>query len=122
MRSFQYRLAPEPALLADLRHALADWLREAEISERVWSSIVLATHEAAANAIEHAGSSGAVQVDARLAEGSVTVEISDHGRWKPQVRRSEDRGRGLELIQALVSETSIQRQPRGTTLRLLCRI
>lgn len=122
MSGFEFRLSPEPALLADLRHALADWLREAEISERARGPIVLATHEAAANAIEHADSSDPVQVHAQLAEGLITVEISDRGCWNPQARKSEDRGRGLELIQALVSELDIQRQHRGTTLRLLCRV
>ena len=122
MQGFDFCLPPEPDVLADLRRALIDWLRQAEISERDRASIVLATHEAAANAIEHADSHEPVQVRAQLAKGLVTVEVMDRGRWEPQAASGHDRGRGLQLIEDLVFELQIEKDPRGTTLRLLCRI
>jgi two-component sensor histidine kinase len=58
----------------------------------------------------------------RLAEGSVIVEIHDSGRWKPAANTDDSRGRGLQLIEDLVSEIEIRTESNGTTLRLVCRL
>jgi anti-sigma regulatory factor (Ser/Thr protein kinase) len=112
-------LQPEFGALASLRHALAAWLERVRVDERACAEVVLAAHEAAANALEHGDPP--VAVCAGLAGGVVRVEISDRGRWKVQRSTDEERGRGLLLIEQLVSEVEIDTHDRGTTLRLLYR-
>lgn len=89
------------------------------MAEPARSEIVLATHEAAANAIEHAASSAPIEIRARRAVASVVVEVRDHGRWQPPRVGTEARGRGLKLIESLVSAVTIETDEDGTTLRLL---
>ena len=92
------------------------------------SDVVLATHEAAANAIEHAASRTPIEIRARLATATVAAEITDHGRWKDASRPDaaasefEQRGRGLQLIEGLVTAVRIETDGDGTTLRLLKQI
>jgi anti-sigma regulatory factor (Ser/Thr protein kinase) len=80
---------------------------------------VLATHEAAANAIEHAASLSPIEIRARRAAASIVVEVKDHGRWQPARNGNEDRGRGLGLIEQLVSAVKLETSDDGTTVRLL---
>jgi serine/threonine-protein kinase RsbW len=119
MEGFQSTLPPDFAVLAGLRRSLATWLERAGVPDPRRADVVLATHEAAANAIEHAGSAGPVDVRARLAHGALTVEVSDQGRWKAGGPADEERGRGLMLIAGLVSNVEIDTDAGGTTLRLL---
>ncbi len=122
MAEFLFRLPPDLTILASLRHDLAAWLRQFDfISERDLADIILATHEAAANAIEHATDPfGPGQVTAWLADRVLIVEIRDSGAWAA-APGSEERGRGLSVIESLVDEVRISKNPRGTTLRLIYR-
>lgn len=83
------------------------------------SGLVLATHEAAANSIEHAASSAPIEIRARRAVASVVVEVRDHGRWQTTRVEKEERGCGLKLIGSLVSALTVETDEDGTTLRLL---
>ena len=83
---------------------------------------MLAAHEAAANAIEHSQQPyGPGQVNAWLIDGVLTVEVRDSGNWKADRPAPDDRGRGLTLVENLVDEVRIKKNPRGTTLRLVHR-
>ena len=115
---FHSSLPPDTAALAGLRRSLSLWLEAADVSDPPRGDVVLATHEVAANAIEHAGSASPIEVRARLVEGTITVEISDRGRWAPRVTDIE-RGRGLPLIAALVSKLEVRTDQRGTVVRLV---
>lgn len=121
MQRFEFMLQPELAALASLRHALTDWLGRARLEEGDRANVLLATHEAAANALEHGASSEPVVVYAWIVDSLVTVEIRDRGRWKVQSFTDEERGRGLILIENLVSAVEICTDDRGTLLRLLYR-
>ena len=121
LQAFEFMLQPEFAALASLRRALSAWLALARVEERARVDVVLATHEAAANALEHSDLAQPVAVYAQLADSLVTVEISNQGGWKVPSFTDNDRGRGLLLIDKLVSELEIQTDDRGTTLRLLYR-
>ena len=117
---FHFTLPIDAAFLAGLRHALGTWLENAGIDDRQRDDLVLATHEAAANAIEHGAPSDPVWVNAFLLGGEITVEVHDNGQWKTSQEHSGERGRGLVLAERLVSHVEILSDAQGTTLRLLC--
>jgi anti-sigma regulatory factor (Ser/Thr protein kinase) len=85
---------------------------------------VLAVHEAAANAVNHAGGTG--QILLWLHTGDLYAEISDSGAGIPERHRSatatpgrgvED-GRGLWLIRQLCAGLDIDTGDTGTRLLL----
>jgi anti-sigma regulatory factor (Ser/Thr protein kinase) len=118
MDGFHLILPVDLAVLVTVRYSLSAWLEDVGVADPPRADVVLATHEAVANAIEHAGSTEPVKVDASFLNGDVTVEVRDSGRWKKQPV-SEERGRGLRLIRSLVAEVEILKEKRGTTLRLV---
>jgi anti-sigma regulatory factor (Ser/Thr protein kinase) len=87
-------------------------LSEQAIDEEANAAVILATHEAVANALEHG--SGTVVVRARLDVGAVVVEVHDQGVWRPSVGGDEARGRGLVLIQGVMHSVNIESDPEGT--------
>jgi anti-sigma regulatory factor (Ser/Thr protein kinase) len=78
---------------------------------------VLATWEACANAIEHAAdpTSDYIRVHAKLEDSVVRVVVEDTGRWVRTDPR-EDRGLGLRLIRALMSDVEISEGADGTRI------
>jgi serine/threonine-protein kinase RsbW len=119
MGHFETRVEPALDALAPLRHSLDAWLVGGGVSEPPRAAIVLATHEAVANAIQHARGPGPVVVYAEADADGVVIEVTDDGRWKPpDDPPSEERGRGLNLIRALVSDAQICTGASGTTVRL----
>jgi serine/threonine-protein kinase RsbW len=117
MDSFSATVRCDVSLLSGLRHALALWLEGKGVDHEPRASAVLATHEAAANAIEH-GASG-VDVSAAVIEGVLMIEVSDQGQWHPARFDDDERGRGLMLISALVSDLDVSTEPTGTTVRMI---
>jgi anti-sigma regulatory factor (Ser/Thr protein kinase) len=80
-----------------------------------WNSeVALVVSELVANAVRHAWSQLAISMD--LAEEQVTMSVTD---GSPQVPRQPststfaESGRGVAIIQALVDEWGVERQPRG---------
>ena len=114
---FEHNVDPTVAALAPLRHALAAWLDRREMSEPSRDAVILATHEAVANAIQHSGTADRIRVRADATDG-LTIEVSDDGAWRiPDDPPPLERGRGLDLIRSLVSDATIQTDARGTTVR-----
>jgi serine/threonine-protein kinase RsbW len=119
MGHFETRVEPAFTALASLRHALDAWLEVGGMGEPPRAAVVLATHEAVANAIQHAGAPSPVVVRGDADADGVVIEVSDDGHWKlPADPPSEDRGRGLTLIRSLVSDAQIKTGDRGTTVRI----
>jgi serine/threonine-protein kinase RsbW len=119
MGYFETHVEPALASLAPLRHSLDAWLAGDGMTEPPRAAVVLATHEAVANAIQHAGTPAPVLVRAESDSDGVVIEVSDDGNWKaPDNPRSEERGRGLTLIRSLVSDAQIKTGERGTTVRI----
>ena len=83
---------------------------------------MLAAHEAAMNAIEHAYGPGDAEISltAALRDGSVEIAIHDSGRWRES--RSEHRGRGRSIMSALMDDVSIETSPAGSTVRMRRRL
>ena len=81
--------------------------------------MILATHEAVANAIQHSGTGTRIHVRADADADGLTIEISDDGAWRaPADPPPIERGRGLNLIRALVTDATIDTGAGGTTVRL----
>ncbi len=102
-----------------MRHAFDAWLACREISDRARVALVLATHEAVANAIQHSGTTDRIRVRADAKPDGLTIEISDGGAWRiPADPPPIERGRGLTLIRSLVSTATIDTDAAGTAVRL----
>jgi serine phosphatase RsbU (regulator of sigma subunit)/anti-sigma regulatory factor (Ser/Thr protein kinase) len=116
-------LRAEPGALAELRRRLGAWLAQAGAGEQEAYDMVLASCEAAANAIGHAyGPADATfRVTARAEEGEVTIEVRDFGAWRPE-QRDPLRGRGLVVMGELMEEVSVTSDDEGTNVRLRRRL
>ena len=114
-RSFPATALELSALRADLR----SWLEHSSLPMETIDDVVLAATEAASNAIEHAyiGRVGEVHVTAEREDGWLQLSVADDGRWR-QPRPDDVRGRGLELVRALVREVDVERGEEGTTVRM----
>ncbi len=118
MEAFVATLPCDLTELAELRRALGAWLDQSELSDELRSSVVLATHEAAANAIEHAEPCKAVEVRAAIERERLTVAVTDTGTWKHASFDNDERGRGLLMISVLMRQVEITSEPHGTTIRM----
>ena len=108
MEPFTATISHDLTSLRGLRHSLASWLELAGIPAEAQKPIVLATHEAAANAIEHGDAEGPVIITAEpAAGGGFTVIVHNDGGWK-QVSEDDGRGRGLALMRELMSDVGIK--------------
>jgi anti-sigma regulatory factor (Ser/Thr protein kinase) len=117
--SFEMQVEHDAKALAPFRHKLDRWLAISGLGEAPRADVVLASHEAVANAIEHSNSLQPVLVKADAHRDGFVVEIVDDGRWRPARKPSkEGRGRGLALIKALVTDVQINSLSAGTTVRL----
>src|SRR3954452_8589240 len=85
VNELRLRVAAEPRRLADVRHAIREWLSLHSVHEP--DDVILAVDEAVANAIEHAGhrrpAPTAIDVLARDEGESIRVEVTDEGSWRP---------------------------------------
>lgn len=99
-----------------LRRELTSWLEVAEVAGSARDSIVLATHEAAANAIEHAQLGSEVTVRGMRDHDELMVVVTNTGTWKKSRHDDDVRGRGIALMKALMSEIDVRRESRRTTV------
>ncbi|HEY2199260.1 MAG TPA: SpoIIE family protein phosphatase [Mycobacterium sp.] len=110
--------------IAEARHRLRDWISGVDVHPQRESDILLAVGEAVTNAIEH-GSGGdatkTVSIEAFVRGHTVTATISDAGQWcgdSSASQRSQQRGRGLTMINGLADEVKTSRTPGGTRITL----
>ncbi len=116
--SLNVTLPAEPESSATARRLLARWLRQRGASEDEIYYLLVASSEAAANAIEHAYSPGNASfgLTAEARDGGVVVEVLDEGQWREP--RGRQRGRGMGLMKALVAEVEVDSGAAGTRVRL----
>jgi anti-sigma regulatory factor (Ser/Thr protein kinase) len=88
------------------------------VPDEVSNEIVLATHEAAANAIEHARRGSEVTIRAVRDANKVIVVVTNSGKWAEPRSLDEARGRGLTLIEQLMSDLEIQAKSQRTVVRM----
>ena len=120
MRSFDTSIQCRQNELSVLRGRLNEWLATAGVPEKTAFDVLLATHEAAKNAIAHAGPSDFVNVRASIEEDDVVIEVIDTNDepWELDSGNGAEI-RGVTLIHALARHVETVQQPEGTALGML---
>jgi serine phosphatase RsbU (regulator of sigma subunit)/anti-sigma regulatory factor (Ser/Thr protein kinase) len=106
--------------LHELRTRVTRWLTDAGVESKVIPDVVVALNEAASNSMLHAyaGQSerGSVRISVWLAEASVEATVTDEGSWR-DTNHDHD-GRGIDMMNALMTDVNVERGPEGTRVRL----
>jgi anti-sigma regulatory factor (Ser/Thr protein kinase) len=115
-------LSTQPRALTGLRRTLGRWLEAAGASLEESQDIRMAAHEAACNSMEHAYGfeEATFQLDAHRSNGRVSIVVRDTGGWREP--RKSDRGRGLDLMRALMDDVELEAGDAGTTVRMTRKI
>jgi anti-sigma regulatory factor (Ser/Thr protein kinase) len=104
-----------------LRRTFRRWV-DSLMAEDAAEDLALAVYEALANAAEHAFTAhtapGLIWLHAVVADGQITVTVTDNGSWRCPTDSAGHRGRGLALMHQLTTETQVVQSPCGTTVRL----
>jgi anti-sigma regulatory factor (Ser/Thr protein kinase) len=117
-RRLEMELVGEPPALSAFRQALRRWLAEAGADVDEVQDVVMAVNEACQNAIEHAYGLTPEPFDVALEadDDEVCITVRDRGGWRDRI--SDDRGRGLPLMRALMDTVDIEQRPSGSTVVL----
>ena len=102
----RFTLSPDPDALGALRRTLRRWLAEAGASDDDVAAVTMAANEAWQNAIEHAHDFAPVPISVAFERRDDDVFITVHDAGAAPGATDPDRGRGLELMQALMDEAS----------------
>ena len=109
-----------------IRRELADWLAPLGLTDEETADVVLAVDEAAANAVRHAygpDESGAVELTMWTEPGTLSIEVVDHGSWRPPAPDpSGESGRGIPLMSNMAESVLIHYDGRGSRVLLRHRI
>ncbi|WP_045744441.1 SpoIIE family protein phosphatase [Actinoplanes rectilineatus] len=112
--------------LAPVRSALRGWLKQAGVDRHTAQNVLVAAGEACANAIEHGhrhGAAGLIRLHAFATGDDLRLTVIDSGSWKtPQPEINAHRGRGLQLMRALMHEVTVTTSTAGTVVGLQARI
>ncbi|HJR44537.1 MAG TPA: ATP-binding protein [Actinomycetota bacterium] len=119
----------EPACVPQLRRHVRDFLHSLRVDPSTTYDILLATDEAAANAVAHGqapGGNGLVRLRCSTDGACVVVAISDEGRGFDPTRVgigslprwTSQGGRGLFLVQELMDEVHIDASKGGTVIEM----
>lgn len=119
---FEMRIPAQAEELQSIRHALGTWLDGQGAPPEVAAEVALAVHEAAANVVEHAypRGSGELVVRARNDDGRLVVVVEDEGEWRAP-SRTDQRGRGLTLMNGLMDAVEIVPSEAGSGTRVILR-
>jgi anti-sigma regulatory factor (Ser/Thr protein kinase) len=115
---FSLRLGRSGAAVGLARRRLQRWLERRGVAPTDTREICLACSEACANAIEHAfrPAGSAIELDARLRDGTLELRVRDFGSWDGSRQPPPDRGRGLAIMRSLMDDLHIVRRPNGTEI------
>ena len=115
MAAFAATLLRGPTDLRGMRDLLRSWLELTTATADTRDAVLLATHEAAANAMTHGEPGNPVSISASQDDaGGFTVEVINHGAWKEP--EAGHHGRGLAMMNELMSEVAIQTK---TSVRMI---
>jgi serine/threonine-protein kinase RsbW len=122
----------QPGELRAMRTALRSWLAPLHLGTAIEDDLILATNEAASNAIDHAyppamGDNGTenansaentVHVTLHAERGAVCIEITDHGTWREPAAKPNGGGLGIPLMRRLLASVLIDKNGQGTRVLL----
>ncbi|MBB3752360.1 PAS domain S-box-containing protein [Mycolicibacterium sp. BK634] len=111
--------------LAPARAALREWLNSAGIDHDQAQDVLVAAGEAVTNSIEHGYrhiEGGTITLQATSEVDQLRLTITDTGAWKPKDTGYSHRGKGIQIMQALMEDVSILRDTTGTIVHLATRI
>ena len=114
------RFSAIPLAAPIVRSLLHRFCDEHGITETQRFALITAVGEAVANAVEHAyrgDDPGYVYVRTSIDAHTITVDVEDHGRWRPFQRR-EERGRGIVLMHELMDRVRITSAQNQTVISL----
>ena len=113
----------DPAMLGALRRRLRTWLTLRGLGEEELHDAVLSISEACNNAIEHAylGQPGTIRLVLEHRSDALDITIQDHGRWRDD-EPGPERGRGLQIMRAVMHDARIEHAPGGTRVMLTRRL
>ena len=106
-----------PSLRAFVRDAALGW----ELSDDTIYTLRVITTELVTNVLRHSGSPD-VTVMVAVDRPTVTIEVSDSGRWRarrratPSQNEEAEGGRGLSLVRAYSTTCRVRKTSRGTTV------
>ncbi|MEA2441017.1 MAG: hypothetical protein QOH76_2441 [Thermoleophilaceae bacterium] len=115
-------LPTNPKSLGTLRRTVARWLEPLGASTVESNDIQVSCHEACSNAMEHGYRfrEATIDVNAEFDGSEVVLTIADSGGWRE--KRDSDRGRGLDLIRALMDDVEVEPGEDGTVVRMRKRL
>jgi anti-sigma regulatory factor (Ser/Thr protein kinase) len=107
----------EMQVLPVLRRTLERWLANNAVDSESRAAAVMATHEAAANAIEH-GKCDKIELEGLLESDVIYIEVRADGSWQTPSNDNDERGRGLLLIEALMESVTIAKHSNCTSVQM----
>jgi PAS domain S-box-containing protein len=115
-------LPTNPKALATLRRTVGRWLESLGATRVESNDIQVSCHEACSNAMEHAYRfrEATIDVDGAFDGSEVVITVTDRGTWRE--KRDSDRGRGLDLIRALMDDVEVEPSEEGTVVRMRKRL
>jgi serine/threonine-protein kinase RsbW len=124
--SLALRLPRERLSVPVARHVVRDAMRAVGVEATCIADVELALSEACTNVLQHAGPADEYDVRLDLADERCAVRVIDVGQGFDALRRpgaapepDAERGRGLNLINALVDRAQFSSRPEaGTVVRL----
>lgn len=123
----RFRVPAVAARLQQLRRALRTWASHVGLATETVHDLVLAAYEAMANVVDHAyrgrlGGFMDLHAHSDPAHRTVTVTVTDYGRWRPPSQGDTSRGRGLRLIRGLAEHVKVTPSQHGTTVAMVYRM
>jgi anti-sigma regulatory factor (Ser/Thr protein kinase) len=118
--AFSLRLVRRPQAVSFVRNDLRRWLELDGVAREEALEIALACSEACSNAVEHAHAPRyqAFEVSAWREHGEVVLVVRDFGNWTDSAGLGDTRGRGLQMIRAIMDDVEVTQSGDGTELTM----
>jgi serine/threonine-protein kinase RsbW len=116
---FAFAMTAIPTFAPIARRTLQRYMQATGPSDEAAFAVITAASEALANAVEHAfpDEPGLVTLCVRREQHKLVVTVEDDGAWKPAERR-EERGRGMQLMRAVMDTVEISTRDGRTLVTL----
>jgi serine/threonine-protein kinase RsbW len=116
-------LPRDSSTLSVVRHITASALEELGVVSEEIGDVILALTEAAANVVKHSGADDQYEVHLVIENNTCEIRVVDSGRGFDSASLgvnmagpSEERGRGMALMAALVDSVRFESRPEAGTI------